>query len=210
MSRDIDQLDWAGIAAQLDREGHAVLPGLFGAEDAQALAGVPRTPVASDLGGDVFLLAPGLPEALVRKFTALHQQLARIARRWNDILGMAQGEDDAGLAITLRLSRLREQDHQGLHRGAEDAHAFPLQLVALLSDPGTDFTGGEFVMVEQRPRMQSRPIVLPLKRGDVAIIPTGPRPFKGSEGHYRVTMKHAISRVRSGERFGLECLYGER
>ena len=210
MSRDMDQIDWAGIAAQLDREGHAVLPGLFGAEDAQALAGVPRTPVAGHLGGDVFLLAPDAPEALVRKFAALHQQLVRIARRWNDILGMTQGEDHTGLAITLRLSRLREQDHHALHRGAEDADAFPLQLVALLSEPGIDFTGGEFVMVEQRPRMQSRPIVLPLKRGDVAIIPTGPRPFKGSAGHYRVTMKHAISRVRSGERFGLECLYGER
>jgi hypothetical protein len=81
-----------------------------------------------------------------------------------------------------------------------------LQLVALLSEPGKDFRGGEFVMTEQRPRMQSRPMVLPLRKGDVAIITAVHRPHKGPKGYYRVKLKHAISRVRSGERIGLEIL----
>ena len=84
---------------------------------------------------------------------------------------------------------------------------FPLQVVALLSQPVKDFQGGEFVMTEQRPRMQSRPIVLPLKLGDAAIISTAVRPFKGTKGYYRVNLKHAISRVRQGERIGLELSF---
>jgi len=84
---------------------------------------------------------------------------------------------------------------------------FPLQVVALLSEPGRGFSGGEFVMTEQRPRMQSRPMVLPLELGDAAVICTAERPVKGGNGYYRVNMKHAISRVRGGERIGMELSF---
>ena len=82
-----------------------------------------------------------------------------------------------------------------------------MQIVAVLSEPGVDFQGGEFVMTEQRPRMQSRPAVLPLRIGDAAVIATAERPFKGTKGYYRVNLKHAISRVRKGERIGLELSF---
>ena len=105
------------------------------------------------------------------------------------------------------LSRLGVEDYLPLHQRNAGGQVFPMQVVALLSEPGKDFDGGEFVMTEQRPRMQSRPMVLPLGLGDAAIIGTAERPFKGTRGHYRVNLKHAVSRVRSGERVGLELTF---
>ena len=223
---ELGHLDWAGIAIQLDQEGHAMLPGLLRPADVDALTRLPGTPAAGpavplasrDLGsGDVFCLTHPLHEQLLGWCTALHAHLAPIANRWNETLGsLGVGHRHPERLVTgpsgrtpaqATLSRLREHDHQTLHHSADGEHVFPLQLVALLSEPGVEFTGGEFVMVEQRPRMQSRPMVLPLKRGDVAIIATAQRPFDGGRGPYRVTLKHAISRVRGGERIGFEWLY---
>jgi hypothetical protein len=224
----IDRLDWAGIGAQLDAEGCCLLPGLLGAEAARRLAR--RMPVAADGEGasrrgadpgnaEVFYFDSALPAPLDAWRTAFYGHLAAIANRWNDTLGM----DDrypATLGDFLRrnrkagqtrgqsyLSRLGVEDHVPLHQRNAGEEVFPLQLVALLSEPGTDFQGGEFVMTEQRPRMQSRPMVLPLGLGDAALIATAQRPFKGSKGHYRVNLKHAIGRVRQGERIGLELSF---
>ena len=160
-----------------------------------------------------------MPAPLDAWRTAFYGHLAAIANRWNDTLGM----DDrypATLGDFLRrnrkagqtrgqsyLSRLGVEDHVPLHQRNAGEEVFPLQLVALLSEPGTDFQGGEFVMTEQRPRTQSRPMVLPLGLGDAALIATAQRPFKGSKGHYRVNLKHAIGRVRQGERIGLELSF---
>ena len=105
------------------------------------------------------------------------------------------------------MSRLGVEDHVSLHQRNDGEQVFPMQIVAVLSEPGAEFQGGEFVMTEQRPRMQSRPSVLPLKLGDAAIIATAERPFKGTKGYYRVNLKHAISRVRKGERIGLELSF---
>jgi len=105
------------------------------------------------------------------------------------------------------LSRLGLEDHVSLHQRNDGEQVFPMQIVAVLSEPGTDFRGGEFVMTEQRPRMQSRPMVLPLKLGDAAIITVAERPFKVTKGYYRVNLKHAIGRVRKGERIGLELSF---
>ncbi|MDW3688256.1 2OG-Fe(II) oxygenase [Cupriavidus sp. CV2] len=221
----IDRLDWPGIAAQLDMEGYAVLPGLLTPEQARALGqraghseGVRRVSLASgDLGrGDFFYFAERLPSPLATWREAFYRHLAPIANSWNEALDAAyrypaelddflERNRQAGQTRTQsNLSRLREDDYLALHQRDEGEHVFPLQLVALLGEPGTDFTGGEFVMTEQRPRMQSRPMVLPLKLGDAAIISTAQRPCKGSKGYYRVNLKHAISRVRGGERLGLE------
>ena len=100
------------------------------------------------------------------------------------------------------LNRLRQDGFLPLRHAADDA-AFPFGLIALLSETGQDFTGGEFVMTEQRPRQQSRPMVLPLQRGDAAVIAVAHRPVHGANGDYRATLRHAVSRVRSGERVGL-------
>ncbi|SFR96014.1 hypothetical protein SAMN05216570_1323 [Dyella sp. OK004] len=224
----IDRLDWADVGTQLDQEGYALLPGLFDAAQARALppwtgtakAGHHESLASGDLGsGDLFYLAQPLPEPLATWQAAFYRHLAPVANRWNETLGVGYrypDELDAFIALNQlagqrrqrsSLSRLREHDYQALHQQTEGEHVFPLQLVALLSTPGEDFSGGEFVMTEQRPRMQSRPVVLPLKLGDAAIITTAQRPCKGSKGYYRVSLKHAISRVRGGERIGLELWF---
>jgi hypothetical protein len=221
----IDRLDWADIAAQLDVEGYAMLPGLMDEAAARTLARLPQTvgtahrvPLTSlGLGrGELFYLGPQPPAPLELWRTGFYRHLAVIANRWNEISGVS-GRFPAELDAFLRrnrqagqlqaqsyLSRLGVEDYMVLHQRNEGEHVFPMQIVALLSAPGVDFQGGELVMIEQRPRMQSRPMVLPLKLGDAAIITTAGRPFKGTQGHYRVDLKHAISRVRSGERIGVE------
>lgn len=183
----LERLDWQSIGLELDREGFIVLPGLFGLE------------------------APGLFGNLLSGF---YPPLAQVANQWNGILQLpyrfppqlpdfhtqcrAVGQQQALPQLTC----LRKDEHLALGQDAEGEHVFPFQLAGVLSAPGEDFTGGEFILTEQRPRMQSRPMVVPLQRGDLAVITTAHRPFKGSKGYYRVNMKHAISPVRSGERRG--------
>jgi len=223
-----DRLDWTLIGAQLDSEGHAVLPGLLGADEARALA---REAVTSnalrrvaldslDLGrGDLLYFDTALPQLWAQWRADCYRQLARLANRWNEMLGMTYrfpGELNAFLERNRRagqtlaqshLNRLGTDDYVALHQRSAGEHVFPLQLVVLLSEPGSNFTGGELVLTEQRPRMQSRPMVVPLGLGDAAIIATAQRPFKGSSGYYRVNLRHAISRVRSGERVGVELSF---
>jgi hypothetical protein len=223
----LDRLNWADIGMQLDAEGHAVLPGLLGADVARSLAQQTMAPGAhsvtlesGDLGrGELFYFGAGMPAPLEQWRTALYRRLVAVANRWNETLGIdhrypAELEDflrhnqKAGQTrAQSHLSRLGLEDHVSLHQRDDGGQVFPMQIVAVLSEPGTDFRGGEFVMTEQRPRMQSRPMVLPLKLGDAAIITTAERPFKGTKGYYRVNLKHAISRVRKGERIGLELSF---
>lgn len=224
----LNRLDWAGIGSQLDTEGYALLPGLLGTDVAQKLAQRMRTakdtkggPLhAADLGGaDLLYFCSSLPAPLDAWRTALYVRLAAIANRWNETLGIAarypaaledfqrRNKEAGQMRGQSYLSRLVMGDHMPLHRRNDGEQVFPLQVVAVLSEPGTDFQGGEFVMTEQRPRMQSRPLVLPLQFGDMAIIATAARPFKGSKGYYRVNLKHAISRVLEGERIGLELSF---
>lgn len=221
----IDRLEWTDIAHQLDIEGYAVLPGFMAPEQAHKLTQQSETLrhvslASADLGrGDLFFFGAQLPTSIQNWRTAFYRHLAPIANHWNETLNIAYrypGEHDeflernreAGQSRPLsHLSRLNEADYLALHQRDEGEHLFPLQVVALLNKPGDDFRGGEFVMTEQRPRMQSRPMVLPLQAGDAAIISTAQRPFKGAKGFYRVNLKHAVSRVRSGTRFGLELSF---
>jgi hypothetical protein len=224
----IDRLNWADIAAQLDAEGYALLPGLLGADLAQGLAyqadttkvAQPVSLASGDLGrGELFYFGASLPVPWMTWRTAFYRHLAVVANRWNEILDVGyrypaklndflQRNRQAGqVQPQSHLNRLGVEDYLALHHRDDGEHVFPLQIIALLSEPGEDFQGGEFVMTEQRPRMQSRPMVLPLKLGDGAVISTAERPFKGSRGYYRVNLKHAISRVRSGERIGVELSF---
>ena len=224
----IAHLNWPDIATQLDREGYAVLRGLLKDSQVHELAALRGTACADDrvsltsegLGrGHLFYFLRPLPAFLEELRTAFYRRLAPIANRWRDALDVSRRYPDTLNAFLMQnrkagqacmqsnLTRLRADDYQALHQHREGEQVFPLQLVALLSEPERDFIGGEFVMTEQRPRMQSRPMVLPLRRGDVAVIAVAQRPFKGSKGYYRVNLKHAISRVRSGERVGLELMF---
>jgi hypothetical protein len=203
-------LDWDRINANLDREGFHVIPGLLSEREGEELLAA----AASSKPTHSHVLSNGqtwLPD--------LGRHLEHVARRWEQIQigklddsgGVEQGSmrhpDDSIEVASFEASRLGGGESQMLHQRADEEDIFPLQLIALLTEPGTQFFGGHFVMTEQRPRMQSRPIVIPLRRGDVAIISVARRPFNGSSGYYRVNMKHAISRVTAGTRVGLEVFF---
>ncbi|KGD89207.1 prolyl 4-hydroxylase [Achromobacter sp. RTa] len=226
MDAVIDGLDWAGIAAQLDAEGYALLPQWLMPEQARALgrhaAALERASLArGGLGqGDLHYFPADLPAPLAAWRADLYRRLAPISNRWSERLGsgyrypgelepfLRRGRQAGQTHALTHLSQLRGDDYVALHQRNEGAHVFALQLVALLAEPGLDFTGGEFVMTEQRPRMQSRPIVLPLRLGDAALIATAHRPVRGASGaDYRVNLKHAISRVLGGTRIGLELSF---
>lgn len=223
----IDRLDWSDLSAQLDRYGYAILPNLLDPDtirdlirQAEAASSGECVLTATDMGsGEIFSFGANLPPSLRQWQATLYRHLAKIANDWNDCLAKASrypAEINDFLQRNLAthqvhpqsyVSRLAAEGYMRLHQRNEGEHVFPMQIVALLSEPGKDFLGGEFVMTEQIPRMQSRPMVLPLRRGDAAIIATAQRPAKGAKGYYRVNIKHAISRVRRGERFGLELSF---
>jgi hypothetical protein len=222
----IASLDWPAIAEQLDQEGYALLPGLLDSGAARALANFAQAAAGREFApGGLFDSAPlsrdSLPGPLPAWRHAFYRHLAPLANRWNETLGetvrypaaldeFQRRHRQAGQSrAQARFSCLREGDYEALHQATEGEPIFPLQLVAVLSEAGRDFTGGEFVMTEQRPRMQSRPMVLPLSQGDAALIAVAHRPCRGSRGYYRGNLKHAISRVRSGTRLGLELLFHE-
>lgn len=220
--------DWTEAGAQLDSDGYALLPGVLAPYEARELArritadGIARrvSLESLELGrGEIGRFDARLPESLASWRAALYRHLAPIANRWNEMLGVPyryppelgaflQRNSEAGQDKALcHLNRLGVDDYLALHQSRDGEHVFPMQVVVLLSAPGEDFMGGEFVLTEQRPRMQSRPMVLPLALGDAAIISTAQRPFSGTKGYYRVNLKHAISRVRDGERLGVELSF---
>ncbi|MCP4516091.1 MAG: 2OG-Fe(II) oxygenase, partial [Delftia sp.] len=183
------RLDWARIAAELDAEGHALLPQLLTADESRALA---REAAA----------VPGLPPCMQAWRPVLYGHLLALANRWREHMGMQPGlpgcfEDfmragrPAGQTQPQpqpqpHLLRVPQAGHAPLRSYSEGAAVFPLQLVLLLSRPGQDFEGGEFALPAQRPRMQARPLVLPLGRGAAAVVAPGPRPVRGAAGCYRV------------------------
>ena len=221
------KFDWNAIEAGLDLEGQAVLPGLLSARECDALIALEANDNAfADVGSHDALLpgagelehSAGLPSFQELR-AALYEKLAPIANRWNKTMGLAArypARLDQLLPVCHRagqrrpqsaLSRLLKGDHQALRRSAEGDCAFPLQAVVLLGQPGRDFTGGELVMTEQRPRMQTRPMVVPLQKGDMTVFAVHHRPFKGTKGYYRANLRHAVSRVRSGERVAIDLLF---
>jgi uncharacterized protein len=160
-----------------------------------------------------------LPAPIAALRDALFPPLAAIANRWSELLGMESRYPDNHAVFQARchaagqirptplLLRYGPGDWNALHQDIYGDHVFPLQLAILLSQPGEDFTGGEFVLTEQRPRMQSRPEVVPLGLGDAVVFPVRERPARGSRGYHRVIMRHGVSRVRSGERFTLGIIF---
>jgi hypothetical protein len=160
-----------------------------------------------------------LPEDVSELRSALYPPLSRIANRWNEIMGSdMRYPDDHGKFLerchcagqvqpTPLLLRYGPGDYNCLHQDLYGEHVFPLQVAFLLSAPQRDFAGGEFVLTEQRPRMQSRAEVVPLNQGDGVIFPVHHRPVHGTKGFYRVNMRHGVSRLRSGERHTLGVIF---
>jgi hypothetical protein len=154
-----------------------------------------------------------LPELIATQRTTLYPRLAEIANRWNTALGSKARFPEQHSAYLKRchaagqrkptplILKYEEGDYNCLHQDLYGEHVFPLQLTILLSAPGSAFTGGEFVMTEQRPRMQSRAEVVPLAQGDAVIFAVNERPVRGTRGTYRVKLRHGVSRLRSGRRY---------
>jgi uncharacterized protein len=219
----IDALDWSRIELDLDARGSAVAPRLLTALECETLAGVYASEdifrsrvVMARHGfgrGEYKYFAYPLPHMIANLRRALYPRLAPIANRWNesmrvDVRYPPEHEDflsrchEAGqVRPTPLLLKYGADDFNCLHQDLYGEHVFPLQVAILLSEPGRDFTGGELVITEQRPRMQSRAEVVPLRQGDAVVFAVHHRPVQGTRGVYRVNLRHGVSRIRSGERY---------
>jgi hypothetical protein len=221
--------DGPRIAERLDADGYAVVPGLLRADECHAIVSGyaddaryrSRVVMARhNFGrGEYKYFAYPLPALVENLRTTLYRQLVPIANRWNELLAIEHRYPDDHAAFLARChaaGQLRPTplvlaygvgDYNCLHQDRYGEHVFPLQVVVLLSDPERDFTGGELVVTEQRPRMQSRVEVIPLRRGDGAIIPVHHRPIQGTRCHYRVQLRHGVSRIRAGHRHTLGVIF---
>jgi uncharacterized protein len=220
--------DWAAVAAALDEQGYATLPLLSSAECRSLRAlyhddGAFRRRIVMQRhaygSGEYQYFRYPLPEMVAALRHAIYPHLAPVAGRWRERLrqpGQLPPTLDGYLDECHRAGQERPTplmlkygpgDYNRLHQDLYGALVFPLQLTVLLSDPAEDFSGGEFLLVEQRPRVQSRGEVVPLRQGDAVIFPVHHRPVEGSRGSFRVTMRHGVSRVRSGERFTLGIIF---
>ena len=225
----IDALDWPAVERELDAYGCAVAPKLLPPEMCREIAALyaddarfrSRIVMGSHgFGrGEYKYFADPLPELIVALRRGFYSQLAPIADRWNEAMGVSvryPAEHEAFLARCHRAGQTRSTplllrygpgDYNCLHQDVYGEHLFPLQVAILLSEPGRDFTGGEFVLTEQRPRMQSRAEVVPLLQGDAVAFAVHHRPVQGTRGTYRVNLRHGVSRIKSGERFTLGVIF---
>jgi hypothetical protein len=221
--------DWGNLASELDRFGAAFLPKLLTPDECRTIAALyPREEhvrchilMARDgFGkGEYRYFRYPLPDLVGDLRTALYSRLAPIADAWNERLGtglrypkthsqfLEQCHSAGQLRPTPLLLQYVEGDYNCLHQDLYGDLAFPLQVAILLSEPGHDFTGGEFVLTEQRPRMQSRAEVVSLRQGDAVAFAVHHRPVAGARGSYRVNLRHGVSRVRSGQRHTLGIIF---
>jgi len=229
LGESVAALDWAEVSGQLDAYGCAVVGPLLTAQDCAALIDgygsderfrsrvvMARHGFGS---GEYKYFAYPLPDTVAALRAALYPPLAAIANRWNAAMGIAVRYPDAHATFLRRchdagqsrptplLLRYGAGDYNCLHQDIYGERVFPLQVAFLLSRPGDDFTGGEFVLTEQRPRMQSRAEVVPLMQGQGVIFPVHHRPVQGTRGVYRVNMRHGVSRLRGGSRHTLGIIF---
>jgi hypothetical protein len=224
-------LDWPRVAAELDAQGWATLDRLLTPRECGDIAGLYEdeggrrfrsTVVMARHGfgrGEYKYFAYPLPAPVARLREALYPRLAPVANRWNEAMGigvrypatlaefLARCHAAGQTRPTPLLLRYGEGDFNCLHQDLYGEHVFPLQVAVLLSEPGEDFTGGEFVLTEQRPRMQSRPSVVPLGRGDAVAFAVHHRPVRGTRGVYRTILRHGVSVLRSGRRHTLGVIF---
>ncbi|MEA2873126.1 MAG: uncharacterized protein QOH67_3102 [Hyphomicrobiales bacterium] len=222
-------LDWSAIGTQLDSFGCATTGPLLIPDECAALSerydddAIYRSRVIMARHGfgrgEYKYFAYSLPDTIAALRTALYPPLADVANRWNEQMGLDQ-RYPAGHAAWLERCHAAGQtkptplllqygpgDYNCLHQDVYGELVFPLQVAFLLSRPGEDFSGGEFVLTEQRPRMQSRAEVVPLRQGEGVIFPVHHRPVQGTRGVYRVNMRHGVSRLRSGKRHTLGIIF---
>jgi len=228
-SADIGRIDSPTVEHELDACGCAVLTQLLSPDTCRALAALypddrhfrSRIVMARHgFGrGEYKYFSYPLPDPIARLRPQLYRHLVAIANRWNAAMGIDvqyPGEHEAFLARCHQAGQTRptplllqyvEGDYNCLHQDLYGEHVFPLQVAILLSEPGRDFEGGEFVLTEQRPRMQSRAEVVSLRQGDAVVFAVHNRPVQGTRGNYRVNMRHGVSRLRAGRRHTLGVIF---
>lgn len=229
LTQRIELLDWPWVNAELDAYGAAAVGPLLSPDDCDAL--VRRYDDDELYRSRVVMARHGfgrgtykyysypLPSIIAELRAGLYPHLARIANRWNESMGVgvrypsdheafkARCHEAGQTKPTPLILKYEAGDFNCLHQDVYGEHVFPLQIAFLLTEPGTAFTGGEFTLTEQRPRMQSRAEVVPLRRGMGVIFPVHHRPVQGTRGTYRVTMRHGVSRVRSGTRLTMGVIF---
>lgn len=225
----LNALEWPRISQDLDTQGSAVLERLIPPDECRSLVAMypkddlfrSRVVMASHgFGrGEYKYFAYPLPQIVAKLRTELYPRLAPIANRWNAAMGIeiqypeSHAEfikrcHDAGQnKPTPLLLQYASGDYNCLHQDLYGEHVFPIQVAILLSEPVRDFVGGEFVLTEQRPRMQSRPEVVPLRQGDAVAFAVHHRPVQGTRGFYRVNLRHGVSRIRSGHRHTVGIIF---
>jgi hypothetical protein len=229
MAARVDAIDWAQATAELDAQGCAVLKGLLTPDECATLAAMyPDDSHFRSLivmgrhgfgRGEYKYFSYPLPDLIAQLRPALYARLTEVANRWNEAMGieirypashaafLKRCHDAGQTRPTPLLLQYEAGDFNCLHQDLYGEHVFPLQVAILLSEPGRDFAGGEFVLTEQRPRMQSRAEVVPLTQGDAVAFAVHHRPVQGTRGTYRVNLRHGVSRVRSGHRHTLGVIF---
>jgi hypothetical protein len=225
----VNSLDWQRISQEIDNQGSAVLVGILSPDECRTLAELyskdelfRNRVVMGRHGfgrGEYKYFSYPLPSLIAELRTELYPRLAPIANRWNSAMGIQTRYPEnhadfiqlchkAGqVRPTPLLLQYETGDYNCLHQDLYGEHVFPIQIAILLSEPSEDFTGGEFVLTEQRPRMQSRPEVVPLRQGDAVAFAVHHRPVQGRRGFYRVNLRHGVSRIRSGQRHTVGIIF---
>ena len=229
LAHRVAALDWRALEASLGERGFARVPALLGGDECAALAALWSDPTRFrsrvdmerhrfGVGAYQYFAAP-LPPLVRALRVAVYRRLAPIANRWAGALGeptryppslagfLARCHAAGQTRPTPLLLRYEAGGYNCLHQDLYGELAFPLQLTVFLSRPGVDYEGGPFLLVEQRPRMQSRAEVVVGGQGDMVVFPVGAHPVAGARGVYRATMRHGVARIEQGERFALGIIF---
>jgi hypothetical protein len=225
----VEEIDWAKVYSNLDAQGWAIVSKLLTRAEADSIASLYRQEqgfrshiIMSRHGfgrGEYKYFNYPLPPLIQALRAAAYRRLAPIANQWHERMGeemrfpsehpsfLERCHQAGQTRPTPLLLEYGADDYNCLHRDLYGEHVFPIQIAILLNEPGEDFEGGEFVMTEQRPRMQTRPMVLPLRKGDAAIFAVNSRPMKGMRGNYRVKLNHGVSKLHSGIRHTIGIIF---
>ncbi|HEY0909776.1 MAG TPA: 2OG-Fe(II) oxygenase [Bradyrhizobium sp.] len=225
----VDAIDWTQATADLDAQGCAVLKSLLLPDECRAIAALYgedrhfRSRVVMGRHGfgrgEYKYFSYPLPDLIGALRPVLYEKLCGVANRWNEAMGidisypavhetfLKRCHEAGQTRPTPLLLQYEAGDYNCLHQDLYGEHVFPLQVAILLSEPGRDFAGGEFVLTEQRPRMQSRPEVVPLAQGDAVAFAVHHRPVQGTRGIYRVNLRHGVSRIRCGHRHTVGVIF---
>jgi uncharacterized protein len=225
----VDAVDWTKVHADLDAQGWAIIPKLLTHAEADLIAGLYHQ--EQGFRSQVIMARHGfgrgeykyfnypLPPLIQALRTSAYPHLVPIANQWHERMGndvrfphdhvafLDRCHQAGQVRPTPLLLEYAPGDYNCLHRDLYGEHVFPMQVAILLDQPGADFEGGEFVMTEQRPRMQTRAMVLPLKKGDAAVFAVNSRPMKGVRGDYQVRLNHGVSKLYSGKRHTVGVIF---